>query len=174
MAPAKELDEAAPLLGATSSSSTRSSAVDMASDGSLESGGKTIQSHAEPTTVSTFWEPGADQGGPSALDESDFVTVKEDRDLKRGLHQRHVSLIAIAGAIVCPQVLTFRLALHATKPLPVGDWPLSRSWRIDTDWWSTRSPPRLRNCRPDCLLCPVCARRSDGITSCDRIVRSPC
>lgn len=29
----------------------------------------------------------------------DFVTVNEDRDLARGLQQRHVSLIAIAGAI---------------------------------------------------------------------------
>lgn len=33
------------------------------------------------------------------LDESDFVTSNEDRDLKRGLSQRHISLIAIAGAI---------------------------------------------------------------------------
>jgi amino acid permease len=31
--------------------------------------------------------------------EGDFVTENEDRDLSRGLHQRHVSLIAIAGAI---------------------------------------------------------------------------
>lgn len=31
--------------------------------------------------------------------EGDFVTQNEDRDLSRGLHQRHVSLIAIAGAI---------------------------------------------------------------------------
>lgn len=33
------------------------------------------------------------------LDEADFVTNYEDRDLKRGLSQRHISLIAIAGAI---------------------------------------------------------------------------
>ena len=31
--------------------------------------------------------------------EGDFVTQNEDRDLSRGLHQRHISLIAIAGAI---------------------------------------------------------------------------
>ena len=31
--------------------------------------------------------------------DGDFVTVNEDRDLARGLEQRHVSLIAIAGAI---------------------------------------------------------------------------
>lgn len=30
----------------------------------------------------------------------DFVTLNEQRDLVRGLHQRHISLIALAGAIV--------------------------------------------------------------------------
>ena len=34
------------------------------------------------------------------VEEGDFVTVNEQQDLSRGLHQRHVSLIAIAGAIV--------------------------------------------------------------------------
>lgn len=115
MASAEELDEAAPLLGATSSSSTASSgsAVNMASDASLESGSKKIHSHEEPTTVSTFWEPRAQQGDSSALDEADFVTVKEDRDLKRGLHQRHVSLIAIAGAIVRLCAYIVRLPLDS-------------------------------------------------------------
>lgn len=32
--------------------------------------------------------------------EGDFVTENEQRDLARGLHQRHISLIALAGAIV--------------------------------------------------------------------------
>ena len=32
-------------------------------------------------------------------DEGDFVTENEERDLTRGLHQRHISLIALAGAI---------------------------------------------------------------------------
>ena len=31
--------------------------------------------------------------------DGDLVTANEDRDLSRGLHQRHISLIAIAGAI---------------------------------------------------------------------------
>ena len=31
--------------------------------------------------------------------DADFVTQNENRDLRRGLHQRHISLIAIAGAI---------------------------------------------------------------------------
>lgn len=34
------------------------------------------------------------------VEDSDFVTRNEERDLSRGLHQRHISLIAIAGAIV--------------------------------------------------------------------------
>lgn len=36
----------------------------------------------------------------------DFVTQHEQQHLSRGLHQRHISLIALAGAIVrlrCPQ-----------------------------------------------------------------------
>lgn len=36
----------------------------------------------------------------NVVDEADFVTRNEDQDLKRGLSQRHISLIAIAGAIV--------------------------------------------------------------------------
>lgn len=35
-----------------------------------------------------------------SVEEGDFVTRAEERDLARGLHQRHISLIAIAGAIV--------------------------------------------------------------------------
>lgn len=34
------------------------------------------------------------------IEEGDFVTRAEEQDLSRGLHQRHISLIAIAGAIV--------------------------------------------------------------------------
>jgi amino acid transporter len=33
------------------------------------------------------------------IDNADFVTDHESQDLKRGLSQRHISLIAIAGAI---------------------------------------------------------------------------
>jgi len=36
----------------------------------------------------------------SRVEEGDFVTRNEEQDLVRGLHQRHISLIAIAGAIV--------------------------------------------------------------------------
>ncbi|KAF2756585.1 amino acid permease [Pseudovirgaria hyperparasitica] len=39
------------------------------------------------------------QAGPSRDHATDFVTTNEDRDLKRGLEQRHISLIALAGAI---------------------------------------------------------------------------
>ena len=62
----------------------------------LGAGVKQIESHTQPTAS---WEPHS-RPRPSVLDESDFVTVTEDRDLRRGLHQRHLSLIAIAGAIV--------------------------------------------------------------------------
>lgn len=58
----------------------------------IEAGGKYVDS--EPGTRTSVTETTArnDQQG-------DFVTENEDRDLSRGLHQRHISLIAIAGAI---------------------------------------------------------------------------
>ena len=40
------------------------------------------------------------EASSSRIHENDFVTQNEERDLSRGLHQRHISLIAIAGAIV--------------------------------------------------------------------------
>jgi amino acid transporter len=39
--------------------------------------------------------------------EGDFLTTNEQRDLTRGLEQRHISLIALAGAIVCSSILTW-------------------------------------------------------------------
>ena len=39
------------------------------------------------------------------IDNADFVTSNETQDLKRGLSQRHISLIAIAGAIVSPSIM---------------------------------------------------------------------
>lgn len=45
------------------------------------------------------------------LHEGDFVTFNEQQDLRRGLHQRHISLIAIAGAIV-----SISLLLMPVKP----------------------------------------------------------
>lgn len=52
----------------------------------------------QPAVVDIAAEPFA---GPSRanVSEGDFVTDHEDQDLKRGLHQRHISLIALAGAI---------------------------------------------------------------------------
>ncbi|KIW67765.1 hypothetical protein PV04_06995 [Phialophora macrospora] len=83
---AGEPDEASPLLGVEHSSDMSDAA---------ESVSKQIPSAAQPQVD---WDPETQQRS-SRLDESDFVTVAEDRDLRRGLHQRHVSLIAIAGAI---------------------------------------------------------------------------
>ena len=82
---ARNTGEHAPLLGAGQSANLAAEAI-----------GKHIDNQIQQTV---YWEPHGGQS-PSRLDESDFVTVTEDRDLKRGLHQRHVSLIAIAGAIV--------------------------------------------------------------------------
>lgn len=52
-----------------------------------------VVSSAEEEGVPTFTNS-------HRIDNADFVTSNETQDLKRGLSQRHISLIAIAGAIV--------------------------------------------------------------------------
>ncbi|KAJ5806818.1 hypothetical protein N7474_010410 [Penicillium riverlandense] len=54
---------------------------------------------------------------PSGIDESDFVTVREDQDLRRGLHQRHIGLIAIAGAIGTGLFLGLGGSIQTAGPL---------------------------------------------------------
>ncbi|KAI1609513.1 amino acid permease/ SLC12A domain-containing protein [Exophiala viscosa] len=53
----------------------------------------------------------------SSLDESDFVTAREDQDLRRGLHQRHIGLIAIAGAIGTGLFLGLGGSIQTAGPL---------------------------------------------------------
>ena len=110
---AAESDEAAPLLGALHSTNMSDTA---------DSFGKRIRSHAEPQVG---WDP---EGGQSRaqLNETDFVTVTEDRDLKRGLHQRHISLIAIAGAIVRRPAPLLNMADSIT-----GNGSVLGPWRIN-------------------------------------------
>ncbi|KXT15493.1 hypothetical protein AC579_3398 [Pseudocercospora musae] len=56
--------------------------------------------------------------GPSPSEhEADFVTTHEDRDLSRGLHQRHISLIAIAGAIGTGLFLGLGSSIQTGGPL---------------------------------------------------------
>ncbi|KIV81477.1 hypothetical protein PV11_03662 [Exophiala sideris] len=54
---------------------------------------------------------------PSSLDETDFVTLREDQDLRRGLHQRHIGLIAIAGAIGTGLFLGLGGSIQTAGPL---------------------------------------------------------
>ncbi|CZT19761.1 related to general amino acid permease [Ramularia collo-cygni] len=58
--------------------------------------------------------------GPSSrpnVSEGDFVTEREDRDLNRGLHQRHISLIALAGAIGTGLFLGLGSSIQTAGPL---------------------------------------------------------
>ncbi|KAJ5610869.1 hypothetical protein N7510_007588 [Penicillium lagena] len=74
---------------------------------------KHVQSDAFPAA---FAGPNT-QLDPPSLDESDFVTVREDQDLRRGLHQRHIGLIAIAGAIGTGLFLGLGGSIQTAGPL---------------------------------------------------------
>jgi len=78
---------------------------------------KHVQSDAVPAA---FAGPNT-QLVPPSLDESDFVTVREDQDLRRGLHQRHIGLIAIAGAIVRTEYFTLARSCSAHSAHRVRD-----------------------------------------------------
>ncbi|GAB7346950.1 hypothetical protein MBLNU459_g2009t2 [Dothideomycetes sp. NU459] len=58
-------------------------------------------------------EPGLSR----TIDERDFVTTNEQRDLKRGLAQRHLQMIALAGAIGTGLFLGLGSSLQTGGPL---------------------------------------------------------
>ena len=55
--------------------------------------------------------------GPSHIDDADFVTDREETHLHRGLSQRHISLIAIAGAIGTGLFLGLGGSIQTAGPL---------------------------------------------------------
>lgn len=59
----------------------------------IENGNK----HPQPEVIGRSSSDLPERG--KSVDNGDFVTEREERELSRGLHQRHISLIAIAGAI---------------------------------------------------------------------------
>jgi amino acid transporter len=57
--------------------------------------------------------------------DGDFVTANEREDLARGLHQRHIGLIALAGAVVCfssSHAFTSRLPSFPNFKKGTNDW----------------------------------------------------
>ncbi|KAI0205279.1 amino acid permease/ SLC12A domain-containing protein [Astrocystis sublimbata] len=72
--------------------------------------------HAGSPEYGTFSGSGSDV--PDHLDaDNDLVTVHEDRDLKRGLAQRHLSMLGIAGAIGTGLFLGLGSAVQTAGPL---------------------------------------------------------
>lgn len=53
----------------------------------------------------------------AAAHDGDFVTRNEEEDLRRGLHQRHISLIALAGAIGTGLFLGLGSSIQTAGPL---------------------------------------------------------
>lgn len=99
-------------------------------------------------------------------EEADFVTLNEQRDLARGLHQRHISLIALAGAIVrnsqCLLTTTEGFAWY---------WSVSRSGELDSDRRASRCFTRLCDRWIDRLCGPIRAWRGDYTLACDWLIR---
>lgn len=62
------------------------------------------------------YHPGGGSGGSGDLD-GDLVTAAEDRDLKRGLKERHLSMLGIAGAIGTGLFLGLGGAVQTGGPL---------------------------------------------------------
>ena len=91
-------------------------------------------------------------------DEGDFVTEHEERDLSRGLHQRHISLIALAGAIGTGLFLGLGGAIQTGGPAGAQRLAIIPSILrcILTLVISHRRIARICNCRTDRLCCAIC------------------
>lgn len=70
-----------------------------------------------PPSSSTGVEEEQEQETPFSSSSADFLTPAEESDLTRGLHQRHVSLIAIAGAIGTGLFLGLGSSIQLAGPL---------------------------------------------------------
>lgn len=119
-------------------------------------------------------------GNPHDDHEGDFVTTNERHDLVRGLHQRHIGLIALAGAIVCFRLWSYarvhsrRIFMWLARLTWAGNWPIPWSGRFNSNWWPVRSVARLCYRRSHRLRGPICTRRGYCIASSNRIFRKTC
>ncbi|KIW19035.1 hypothetical protein PV08_03325 [Exophiala spinifera] len=86
---------------------------------STTTGAKHVQDTAEPAVFGCEVDEAQRQSVSRVVDDdgSDFVTAREDRDLRRGLHQRHIGLIAIAGAIGTGLFLGLGGSIQTAGPL---------------------------------------------------------
>ncbi|KAJ1325137.1 hypothetical protein MN608_09848 [Microdochium nivale] len=60
---------------------------------------------------------GGNASSSAGAHDGDFVTRNEEEDLRRGLHQRHISLIALAGAIGTGLFLGLGSSIQTAGPL---------------------------------------------------------
>lgn len=126
--------------------------------GTDKMGGKQVVHDVEdrpPDSVPTF--------GAVSPDDGQIVTQLERQSLIRGLSQRHVQMIAIAGAIVRNlqepiQVEFWNMNLLRFLDLFVGNRTLPRPWRFNRYRWSAGCSFGLYVCRNNRLFHSIRAR----------------
>jgi hypothetical protein len=105
------------------------------------------------------------------IDNADFVTDNETQDLKRGLSQRHISLIAIAGAIVSAMKLC--VSISGTNTF-AGHWSLLGFRWLHPDRRAFRCTFGLCCRRPHRMLRPVRLGRGHSIIARHWLVCQTC
>lgn len=125
-----------------------------------------------------------DQGPPpphspsfraSSADDGHIVSQHEQQNLVRGLGQRHIQMIAIAGAIVCghSQCLC-AMFKHRITNVEIGNWAFSRPRWLYCYRWPIRCPLGLHFRWLGGLRHSILPRRSVCPTSGDRFLCKTC
>ena len=102
-------------------------------------------------------------GGAHIVDEH------EENDLSRSLSQRHIQMIALAGAIVRYPCLRV-----SGKLIMLGNRVISQSWRSLAGWRTSWSSARIPTRRTRCLRRTIRSWRSISTLSCHWILRPTC
>jgi hypothetical protein len=85
-----------------------------------------------------------------------ILEEQEDKNLSRSLTQRHIQMIALAGAIVCTCLDTIPIQLLLAYTSKLGNWTLPQSWRSSSKWRASGSTTWVRLRRRHSLRSAIC------------------